>query len=60
MSRQLINGVILMLNDQIVVLRNKLDTLLLGNADYEQIYAVSIELDKLIVQYYAQRRLVKR
>ncbi|WHH58883.1 aspartyl-phosphate phosphatase Spo0E family protein [Petroclostridium sp. X23] len=43
-----------MLNDQIVALRNKLNNLLVRNADYDQIYAISIELDKLIVEYYNQ------
>ena len=43
-----------MLNDQIVLLRNKLNKMLDKNLDYKEIYAVSIELDKLIVEYYNQ------
>ncbi|MDK2798865.1 MAG: Spo0E like sporulation regulatory protein [Clostridiales bacterium] len=49
-----------MLNDQIVLLRNKLNNLLIKDADYEQIYAISIELDKLIVEYYNQIKAVRK
>ncbi|MBZ4644967.1 MAG: Spo0E like sporulation regulatory protein [Petroclostridium sp.] len=49
-----------MLNDRIVALRDKLNTMLVRNADFEQIYAISIELDKLIVEYYNQIRTKKK
>ena len=45
-----------MLNEQIVFLQDKLNNMLLKEVDYEEIYAVSIELDKLIVEYYKQVR----
>ncbi|WP_117434601.1 Spo0E family sporulation regulatory protein-aspartic acid phosphatase [Petroclostridium xylanilyticum] len=34
--------------------------MLVRNADFEQIYAISIELDKLIVEYYNQIRTKKK
>ena len=41
-----------MLNEKIESLRKKLNRLVKNNAPYEEIYKVSIELDKYIVQYY--------
>ena len=41
-----------MLNDEICKLREKLDTSIKNNVDYNTIYELSIELDKLIAKYY--------
>ncbi|NLY42445.1 MAG: aspartyl-phosphate phosphatase Spo0E family protein [Clostridiaceae bacterium] len=48
-----------MLNDRINALRNKLDSLLSKDVDYEEVYAISIELDKLIVEYYYNRMKIE-
>ncbi len=47
-----------MLNKKIILLRNKLDNMLIENADYETIYSLSIELDELIVEYYKNMDLI--
>lgn len=41
-----------MLNDEICKLREKLNKSIETNEDYEIIYQLSIELDKLIEEYY--------
>lgn len=43
-----------MLNDQIIVLQTKLNNMLLEDVNYDEVYQVSIELDKLIVEYYRE------
>jgi len=43
-----------MINEKIMVLREKLEQMLNSNEDYENIYCVSLELDKLIMDYYRQ------
>lgn len=45
-----------MLNDKICNLREKLDESIRNNLDYSIIYQLSIELDELIAQYYAESR----
>ena len=47
-----------MLNEKIELLRKKLNRLVKNNAPYEEIYKVSIELDKYIVEYY-EKELVR-
>lgn len=44
-----------MIMKSIDTLRNKLDTLIKEGASYEEIYQVSIELDKYIVKYYTEK-----
>ena len=41
-----------MLNDEICKLRDKLNKSIVDGEDYSKIYQISIELDKLIVNYY--------
>jgi len=41
-----------MINEKINNLRNQLNFLIYNEEDYDKIYAVSIELDKLILEYY--------
>lgn len=41
-----------MLNDEICILRNKLNDSILHGEDYDTIYKISVELDELIAQYY--------
>ena len=43
-----------MLTDQIVALRSKLNNMLDKDADYDEVYAISVELDELIAAYYKQ------
>lgn len=42
------------IDDRINVLRQKLNELIEYNQDYEQIYNLSLELDKLILEYSKQ------
>lgn len=42
------------IDDRINVLRQKLNELIEDNQDYEQIYNLSLELDKLILEYSKQ------
>lgn len=42
------------IDDRINVLRQKLNELIGDNQDYEQIYNLSLELDKLILEYSKQ------
>ena len=41
-----------MLNDEICKLREKLNKSIESNEDYSKIYQLSVELDKLIEEYY--------
>ncbi len=41
-----------MLNDEICKLRDKLNKRIEENADYDEIYKLSLELDELIAKYY--------
>ena len=41
-----------MLNDEICKKRDELNRLIENEADYDTIYKVSVELDKLIEEYY--------
>ena len=41
-----------MLNDEICKLRDKLNKSIEENADYEEIYKISVSLDELIAKYY--------
>lgn len=41
-----------MLNDEICKLRDKLNESIVTGKDYEIIYRLSVELDKLIAEYY--------
>ena len=43
-----------MLDDEICKLRDKLNKSIENGEDYSVIYQLSIELDELIAQYYAQ------
>ena len=42
-----------MLNDKIIKLRRKLDESVKNNKDSKETYEISIELDKLISEYYS-------
>ena len=41
-----------MLNDEICKLRDELNKSIEQNADYDQIYNISVKLDKLIAEFY--------
>ena len=41
-----------MLNDEICRVRDKLNRKIEENADYEEIYQISVQLDKLIEEFY--------
>lgn len=41
-----------MLDDEICKLRDELNKCISNNEDYSRIYKISVELDKLIAQYY--------
>ena len=41
-----------MLNDEICKLREKLNKSIEENANYEEIYKISVELDELIAKFY--------
>ena len=43
-----------MIKQKIEILRKKLDSLILNNAQYDEIYKVSRELDKYIAEYYRE------
>lgn len=48
-----------MLNEEICKLREKLNDSILNETDYNITYQISVELDKLIAQYYStEMRLV--
>lgn len=44
-----------MLNDEICKKRDELNGLIENGADYDTIYRVSVELDKLIEEYYRNK-----
>lgn len=44
-----------MLNDEICKLREKLNSAISAGEDYEKIYKISVELDKLINKYYEEQ-----
>ncbi len=46
-----------MLNDEICKLRDKLNESVINEKDYNIIYKLSIELDKLIEKYYAKQTI---
>ena len=41
-----------MLNDEICKVRDKLNKAIEKNEDYDEIYKISVELDKLIAKFY--------
>lgn len=45
-----------MLNEEICKLRDKLNESIENNADYEEIYKLSVELDELIAKYYKKEK----
>jgi len=47
-----------MITEKIMKLREKLDELISSNADYDAIYHISTELDKLILDYYKEQNEV--
>ena len=49
-------GEINMLNEEICQLRDKLNESIENNADYEEIYKLSVELDELIARYYKSEK----
>ena len=49
-------GEINMLNEEICKLRDKLNESIENNADYEEIYRLSVELDELIARYYKSEK----
>ena len=44
-----------MLYEEILKLRRKLDENIKNGADYEEIYDISVKLDKLITKYYKDK-----
>ena len=44
-----------MINDEICVLRDKLNKSIEDGEDYEVIYKLSVELDELIAKYYKEK-----
>ncbi len=46
-----------MLNNEINELREKLDSAILRNENYDVIYKISIQLDELITKYYRQAKI---
>ena len=44
-----------MLNDEICKLRDKLNESIITGKDYSTIYAISVELDELIAQFYRKK-----
>jgi len=49
-------GEIDMLNDEICILRDKLNKSIENGEDYSIIYQLSIELDELIAKYYRRKQ----
>lgn len=43
------------IDDEIIVVRDKLNKFILEDRSYDQIYTLSMELDKLIVSYYESK-----
>lgn len=52
-------GEIDMLNDEICILRDKLNKSIENGEDYSIIYQLSIELDELIAKYYRRKQKAK-
>jgi len=48
-----------MLNDEICILRDKLNKSIENGEDYSIIYQLSIELDELIAKYYRRKQKAK-
>lgn len=46
-----------MLNEEICKLRDKLNKKIEENADYDEIYKISVELDNLIAEFYNKQRI---
>ncbi|WP_252187552.1 aspartyl-phosphate phosphatase Spo0E family protein [Anaeromonas gelatinilytica] len=44
------------IDDKITFLRDELNKLLLSNANYDEIYKLSVALDKLITKYYVEHK----
>ncbi|MNI46702.1 hypothetical protein D3C73_1011790 [compost metagenome] len=49
-----------MIIDEITQLRKKLENQIDKQCSYKQIYKTSTEIDKLLVDYYEQRKLIKK
>ena len=47
-----------MLNEEICKLRDKLNKKIEENADYDEIYKISVELDELISKYYNDKQKI--
>ena len=47
-----------MLNEEICKLRDKLNKKIEENADYDEIYKISVELDELIAKYYNDKQKI--
>lgn len=45
----------MLLDDKIFMVRNKLNKSIADREDYDVIYKISVELDELIAQYYAEK-----
>lgn len=46
-----------MINDEICILRDKLNKSIENGQDYEIIYKLSVELDELIAKYYKDNKV---
>ena len=57
--RKIEKGEIDMLNDEICILRDKLNKSIENGEDYSIIYQLSIELDELIAKYYRRKQKAK-
>lgn len=44
-----------MIKDDIEILRSKLEEQILKNESYEEIYKTSVEIDKLLIDYYNEK-----
>ncbi len=44
-----------MINDQIDILKSKLNTLIDEGCSFEKVYELSVELDNLILEYYKEK-----
>ena len=49
-----------MLNDEICKLREKLNRSIEENANYDEIYKISVELDELIAKHYQRLNKLKQ
>lgn len=57
MRKNSIKGENKMLNEEICKLRDKLNKKIEENADYDEIYKISVELDNLIAEFYNKQRI---